>query len=117
MRGRLFQLWPSSGMRRSRWRSCRLRSRCACFPTSRAVIGAHGAGLVNGVFCRSGTPIVELADADFPNPEYYDMSSSIGHPYWVVFCRSHGLSRPGQHDLVADLAVLRRIARDVEERL
>lgn len=37
------------------------------FSRADLVIGIHGAGLANTVFCRSGTRVVELLDENYPN--------------------------------------------------
>jgi len=42
------------------------------FSKAEFVIGCHGAGLVNTIFCEAGTRVVEVADIDMIHPCYED---------------------------------------------
>lgn len=42
----------------------------AAFARASMVVGFHGAGLANAVFCRAGTTLVEVCDSQY-SPDYY----------------------------------------------
>jgi hypothetical protein len=44
-----------------------IRDQIALFKSARIVIGAHGAGLTNIVFCEPGTTILEFTQSNYPN--------------------------------------------------
>ena len=49
------------------------------------VIGLHGAGLSNVIFCSEGTPLVELA---LPEPTmrfFAHAAMALSLPYWAVY--------------------------------
>jgi capsular polysaccharide biosynthesis protein len=52
------------------------------------VVGVHGAGLANLVFCPPGTRVLELLPSDLRNPYYYSLCNSAGMPYGVVVGKS-----------------------------
>jgi len=43
-----------------------------------SVVGPHGAGLVNALFCRPGTNLLELTPSDHCFPFYYTLAESAG---------------------------------------
>lgn len=88
-----------------------------CFSEASVVLGPHGAGLANILFAPPPARVVEIADAAFPNPEYYDLATACGHDYWVQFARHHGTFRPGYHDLEVDLRGLETILHEVADEL
>jgi hypothetical protein len=66
------------------------------------IVGPHGAGLTNMIACRPGTPVVEIADLEFPNPNFYALACALGHPYSIVDAASVGDGPLSRRDLVAD---------------
>ena len=52
------------------------------------IVGVHGAGLANLVFCRPGTRVLELMPSDTPWRFYYSLCSSGQMPYGVVVGKS-----------------------------
>lgn len=66
------------------------------------LVGAHGAGLTNMLFCSPGTRVVEIADLSFPNPNFYALASALGHPYWLVPAEAMGDAHPLERDLHVD---------------
>ena len=78
------------------------------------VVGLHGAGLANIVFCPEGSHIVEIVDPAFPSPEYYDLAAACGHHYWLVLGSPVGARKPGYHDLYVDPSALMSIARSID---
>lgn len=74
-------------------------SQVALMQAADVVVAPHGAGLTNVIFCRPGTDVVEIADPGFPNPNFYALSSAMGHRYWYVPAESIGTSHPLERDL------------------
>jgi capsular polysaccharide biosynthesis protein len=48
------------------------------------VLGVHGAGFANILFCRPGTRIIEIQDPDDPNPHFYALAALLGHDYCLL---------------------------------
>jgi hypothetical protein len=53
----------------------------ALFAEAKVVVGAHGAGLANVVFCRARTPVLELMGSDYVNPCFGELCDSGENPY------------------------------------
>ncbi|MGY0830578.1 glycosyltransferase family 61 protein [Azospirillum brasilense] len=51
------------------------------FKEAELVVGAHGAGLVNGGFCAPGTWMVEIRSSNYLNPCFYHLSGVCGLSY------------------------------------
>lgn len=60
----------------------------ALFRRAKAVIGVHGSGLTNQVWCAPGTPIIEIVPFSpkdpFHNDVFHKMSYYLGLHYYVV---------------------------------
>jgi hypothetical protein len=71
------------------------------FNGAEMVIGAHGAGLTNLLFCRSGTRVLELVSPHFAHQMYYYLAAVRGldHRYLV------GQVEPGEEPIFQDLTV------------
>jgi capsular polysaccharide biosynthesis protein/GT2 family glycosyltransferase len=76
---------------------------------TRVLVAPHGAGLTNMIFCAPGTHIVEIANLDFPNPNFYALAAALGLEYWLVPGRAAGEGHPLFSDIVGDEAELARI--------
>jgi hypothetical protein len=76
--------------------------------------GPHGAGLTNMIFCNEGTHVVEFADLDFPNPNFYAMASALGHPYWLVEADGVGDATPLERDMRVDHRVVGDVVRRID---
>jgi capsular polysaccharide biosynthesis protein len=73
------------------------------FNEAAVVVGAHGAGLANLVFCRPGTKVLELVPTDNAYPFYYSLSLAAGLDYAYLAGRStaerpKGTFGPSPHD-------------------
>jgi hypothetical protein len=66
------------------------------------VVGPHGAGLTNIVFCPEGTKVVEIADLSFPNPNLYATAAAMGHRYWILSAETRGEGHPLERDMWID---------------
>jgi capsular polysaccharide biosynthesis protein len=73
------------------------------------LVAPHGAGLTNMMFCAPGTAVVEIANLDFPNPNFYALACALGLEYWLVPGRAHGDGHPLFRDVSGDVDELRRI--------
>ena len=67
-----------------------------------ALVAPHGAGLTNMLFCRAGMPVVEIADPDYPNPNFYAMAAALDLRYALVPARGVGGGHPLHRDLSVD---------------
>jgi hypothetical protein len=65
----------------------------AFFSECSIVVGAHGAGLTNLVFCSPGTKVLELIPSDHVHPYYYTIATSADADYSYIVGRSKG-TRP-----------------------
>jgi len=84
------------------------------FRDAEAVIGCHGAGLTNIVFCEPGTPVIEMIPSDHIQPYYYTLaaSSSLKYHYICVSSEQHrpeGSFGPSPYDVEVKLEDLDRI--------
>jgi glycosyltransferase involved in cell wall biosynthesis len=81
---------------------------------TRLLVAPHGAGLTNMIFCPPGTHVVEIANLDFPNPNFYALASALGPDYSLVPGHSTGDGHPIFRDIIADAdaldAILPRLA-------
>ena len=56
------------------------------FKDAEAVMGLHGAGLSNMLFCKEGTKVIELRQrGGVQNNLFYQLASTLGHPYYCYF--------------------------------
>jgi hypothetical protein len=74
----------------------------------------HGAGLTNMMFCPPGTHIVEIADLDFPNPNFYAVASAMRHRYWILNADGIGSVHPLEKDMRLDPAALKSVLESIE---
>ena len=54
------------------------------FKHARVVLGAHGAGLTNLVYCKPGTGLVLLPMNPHSDHTYSHMASALGFETWIV---------------------------------
>ena len=57
----------------------------ALFSEAEVVLGPHGAGIYNQIFCRSGTTIIEIYNKDYWHHSSRIISSFMGHTHWHIF--------------------------------
>lgn len=50
------------------------------------LMGAHGANMVNTLFLKPGTPVIEMMNREHFNEAYYLLASSFGLPYYSIPC-------------------------------
>lgn len=74
----------------------------ALFAAASHVVGLHGAGLTNVVFCPSGGRLLEILPASYGMPSYYLLATGGGMEYASYL--AHDV-RPGSRDQVDDVAL------------
>jgi capsular polysaccharide biosynthesis protein len=60
------------------------------FNSAKLILGAHGSGLTNIVFCEPRTIVVELFPDKYVRHVYYDISNKMGLDYHYLLCPSTG---------------------------
>lgn len=81
----------------------------AMMQQTRVLLAPHGAGLTNMIFCPPGADIVELADPEFPNPNFYAMACALGHDYWLDHTGTTRAAHALDRDLVVDVDGISRL--------
>lgn len=66
------------------------------------VLGVHGAGFANMLFCRPGTRIIEIQDPDDPNPHFYALATLAGLRYFLLHGTFDENAEPHFRDLSID---------------
>jgi capsular polysaccharide biosynthesis protein len=59
-----------------------VREQYELFASAETVIAPHGAGLTNILFCRIGTPVLELFPPTTVNPCYWTLAANLDLPYY-----------------------------------
>ena len=86
------------------------------FSEAKVVLSLHGAGLANIIYSPTSTHVVEIIDPSFPNPEYFDLATAMGHFYWMVKGSPVGEPRPGYHDIRVDVSDLEQTLTQVSDK-
>jgi capsular polysaccharide biosynthesis protein len=60
-----------------------VREQAALFDQAEIVVGFHGAGMTNVLFCRSGTKVVEIFNPDFIVNNYWPLCDQLGLRYFA----------------------------------
>lgn len=90
--------------------SLSVRQQVKTFRSASLVIGPHGAGLSNIVFCRPGTRIYELHSSHYINPCINRLALASGHRYEAEVFEGAGEGNEHQMSWAVDiLGVVRRI--------
>jgi len=90
------------------------------FDAAEIVMGTHGSGLANLVFCRPGTAVIELFSPNYINVMYWALSNQIGLAYYFVkgagdVSRQRG--RRVHEDVFVDVQQVALLLKRVEEDL
>jgi capsular polysaccharide biosynthesis protein len=70
--------------------SLSVRAQINRFAHASVVIGPHGGGLSNIVFCRQGASVYELFSDHYVNPCYYILAQGAGLNYWADMFSASG---------------------------
>jgi capsular polysaccharide biosynthesis protein len=73
------------------------------FAGAEMVVGAHGAGLANLVFCGAGTKVVEIFNPTYQRPMYAEVSQHCGLAYARVVGRACGRVAGQRADMAVDV--------------
>jgi len=90
----------------------------ALFAQVSHVVGVHGAGLTNILFSPTGTQVMEILPPMCAVPDYWQLSTALGHQYHAVIANDPEFPRPNydgwvhnaalnMRDVVLDLDLLR----------
>jgi capsular polysaccharide biosynthesis protein len=74
-----------------------LRDQMALFAEAEAIVGPHGAGLLNTLAAESAT-VIELFEPRYVNGCFYALCDAIDNEYWFMMCEP-----AGETDLLVDL--------------
>jgi glycosyltransferase involved in cell wall biosynthesis len=83
------------------------------FQSAHFVVGAHGAGLSNLLFCEPGTKVIEFMPSVELRPFFWLLSEKLGLVHGMQFCTPSG-PQGFQSSLTVDLDKLKRIFRMVD---
>lgn len=75
-----------------------VREQARIFASAEMVVGAHGAGLTNLVFCRPGTKVIELFGPGYVNPCYRDLCVAAGLEHMAVIGNGRDWGVSLRHD-------------------
>jgi capsular polysaccharide biosynthesis protein len=76
------------------------RAQAELFDSCEAIVAPHGAGLVNAVFCRPGTQLLELVPSPSVQPHvFHSVASASGCEYWYLAgtCEAAPAATPEVH--------------------
>jgi GR25 family glycosyltransferase involved in LPS biosynthesis len=71
-----------------------LRNYVNIFAEALIVVGAHGAGLSNCMFCSPAATLIELLPEFHQKPYYMSLADSVGMDYVGILCTDAGLTVP-----------------------
>ncbi|WP_375293375.1 DUF563 domain-containing protein [Siccirubricoccus sp. G192] len=102
----LLEAFADLGLERVAFSELPLRRQMEVMAEARFVIGAHGAGLTNTIFCRPGTAVVEINTTQYIRRcrSFADIAMHRGLAYGLAIIDQHG-DRP---------VVERNIGNDME---
>ena len=95
-----------------------LQEQISVFNSAKIVIGPHGAGLANLVFCQSGTKVIELFASKYINAQYWFISRHMNFDYRFIIetrikrKRKRKNHWPGYDDMLIDVG---KIIKELEK--
>ncbi len=90
-----------------------LRTQIQLFQQAEFVIGPHGAGLTNLVYCNAGTKVIEIGSPIRPLGFFYFIAHHRGLPYLSFFGKAVGTERD-ESNIEVDVPTLVRHFREME---
>jgi hypothetical protein len=61
-----------------------LREQIETMQSAKIVLGVHGAGFANLLFCQPATRVIEIQDPEDPNPHFYALAALLGLDYCLL---------------------------------
>jgi capsular polysaccharide biosynthesis protein len=89
------------------------RDQILLFQSAEFIIGAHGAGLSNLLFCEAGTKVIELSPASEMRPFFWMISDKLDLVYGLQFCPTVA-ERDFQSSIIVDVHKLESLLRMVD---
>ena len=89
----------------------------AAFRAARLVIGAHGGGMSNIVFCQSGSFVYEMLPRDYPNVGFNRLAQAAGVNYWADLFEGVGEGNPYQRGWRIDLEIVAARLDAIRQRI
>ena len=89
----------------------------AAFRAARLVIGAHGGGMSNIVFCQSGSFVYEMLPRDYPNVGFNRLAQAAGVNYWADLFEGVGEGNPYQRGWRIDLEIVAARLAGIRQRI
>lgn len=77
------------------------------FAGAEALMGPHGAGFANIMFCDQGTKVVEFVNPNFAHQMFYYMASVLGLDYRYLVATASENSDPQKQDLQVDVELVK----------
>lgn len=110
------EIWPmlrAAGFERVEMERLGFDAQVSLMRETGVLLGPHGAGLTNMMFCPPGTHVIEIADLSFPNPNFYALACGTSHHYWLVPGEGRGDTHPLEKDLHVEPAALRDVLQEL----
>jgi capsular polysaccharide biosynthesis protein len=89
----------------------------AAFRAARLVIGAHGGGMSNIVFCQNGSFVYEMLPRDYPNVGVNRLAQAAGVNYWADLFEGAGEGNPYQRGWRIDLEIVAARLDAIRQRI
>lgn len=89
----------------------------ALFGKANAVLGPHGAGLSNIVFCKPGTILYEMIPEHYPNFCFSRLAHGAGLHYWADMFPAHGEDSGHDRNWRIDIGIVKERLRTIKDRL
>lgn len=89
----------------------------AAFRAARLVIGPHGAGMSNIVFCQRGNFVYELLPRHYPNAAFNRLAQAAGLNYWADLFDAGGAGSPRERAWRIDLDLVTARLDAIRERM
>jgi hypothetical protein len=98
--------------------SLSVRQQMAAFASASLVIGVHGGGLANILWCRAGTPVIELFHPSYSPPCYAILARHLGLAYYCLGGVPGQLDiRSREKDVDIDWPSLVQLVSSLEDRV